>query len=228
MGSGAKIALGAMTAGLSLRATGISGKKGTEMMPLKAITGVTTKKDGLRFTLVNVASAGSTIGFRVGHGEAAELSRLLTELMLAGPASAMSVRQSSRSHRRMTANNSAASPSSQGRSPHRRRVRCEEGPDPGTLTPSSSKVACTRGRPSRSDIVRCIVRHRPGTSTICHGLAEVAALLNHEMRSAVVTRAEEGHLRAAGLGGTTPDRTDPWARYQQAGTTLRAYPQDLP
>jgi hypothetical protein len=78
-----KAALGAMTLGTSLLKTGISKKQqGSEVIPVKAISSVTTKKDGLRFTNVSVICAGNTIDFRVSHNEAEPIKQTLTSLML--------------------------------------------------------------------------------------------------------------------------------------------------
>lgn len=83
MSTGRKVALGAVTGGLSLLATGVSGKqKGSEVIPLKSISSVTTKKDGLRFTNVSVICTGNTIDFRVGHGEAPQIRDTITALLL--------------------------------------------------------------------------------------------------------------------------------------------------
>ena len=83
LGTGGKLALGAMTGGLSLLKTGVKGKQqGSEVIPVKAMSSVTTEKDGLRFTKVRVICSGNTIDFRVGHEEAKRIKDLLTSLML--------------------------------------------------------------------------------------------------------------------------------------------------
>jgi hypothetical protein len=82
MGTASKLALGAATLGTSMIATGVSGKKGTEVIPIKSISSVVTKKDGLRFTAVQVITVGNTIDFRVGHGEADGIRACLIDLML--------------------------------------------------------------------------------------------------------------------------------------------------
>lgn len=82
--SGAKVTAGIMTGGLSMLATGVKNRKaGTEMIPMKSITGVTTKRDGMINTIVSVASSSSTIGFRVSHKEAEQIRLLLNRLILA-------------------------------------------------------------------------------------------------------------------------------------------------
>jgi hypothetical protein len=86
--SAGKITAGLATGGLSIFATGVkNGKTGTEMIPIKSISSVTTKRDGLLNTLVSVITSGNTIDFRVSHTEAAAMKEVLTRLMLA-PASA--------------------------------------------------------------------------------------------------------------------------------------------
>lgn len=80
--SGAKLATGLMTAGMSLAATGFrkKGTAGTASIPTSAITGVSTERDGLRYTKVVVASPSGRIAFRVSHGEAPGIRDLLTRL----------------------------------------------------------------------------------------------------------------------------------------------------
>lgn len=79
--SGGKMLAGAMTMGLSMLATGISNKD-TEMIPVRAITSVTSKK-GMANTTVSVITAGNTIDFKISHGEADRLKKTLLELMAA-------------------------------------------------------------------------------------------------------------------------------------------------
>lgn len=81
--SGGKLAAGFMTAGMSLLATGVkSGKSGTEMIPIKSMSSVTTSRDGLLNTKVSVITSGNTIDFRVSHSEAAQVKNVLTQLIL--------------------------------------------------------------------------------------------------------------------------------------------------
>jgi hypothetical protein len=81
--SGGKIAAGIMTAGLSLAATGVkNGKAGSEMIPVKNISSVTTKRDGLLNTLVSIITSGNTIDFRVSHAEAVAVKTVVTDLIL--------------------------------------------------------------------------------------------------------------------------------------------------
>lgn len=81
--SGGKITAGLLTAGVSLLATGVKGgKSGTEMIPVKSINSVTTKRDGMINSKVVVVTSGNTIEFRVSHSEANEVKDVLTRLIL--------------------------------------------------------------------------------------------------------------------------------------------------
>lgn len=81
--SGGKLTAGVLTGGASLLVTGVkNGKAGTEMIPMKAITGVTTKRDGMINTVVSVTSSSQAIGFRVSHKEAEQIRGLLNQLVL--------------------------------------------------------------------------------------------------------------------------------------------------
>jgi hypothetical protein len=81
--SAGKLTAGLATGGLSMLATGYkSGKAGTEMIPVKSITSVTTRRDGIRFTAVSVIASGNTVDFRVGHSEAGPIKEMLTSLVL--------------------------------------------------------------------------------------------------------------------------------------------------
>lgn len=81
--SGGKLAAGFMTVGMSLLATGVkSGKSGTEMIPVKSMSSVTTSRDGVMNTKVSVITSGNTIDFRVSHSEAARVKDVLTQLIL--------------------------------------------------------------------------------------------------------------------------------------------------
>lgn len=82
--SGGKLTAGVLTGGASLLVTGVkNGKAGTEMIPMKAISGVTTKRDGMINTVVTVTSSSQAIGFRVSHKEAEQIRGLLNQLVLA-------------------------------------------------------------------------------------------------------------------------------------------------
>lgn len=54
---------------------------GTETIPVKAITSVTTRKDGLRNWAVSVITAGNTLDMRVSKTEAEQVRATLLRLM---------------------------------------------------------------------------------------------------------------------------------------------------
>lgn len=66
---------GALVTG-SLRKGGAS-----EMIPVRAITSVTTKKDGLRNWAVQIITSGNTIDMRVSKDEADQIKSTLMRLM---------------------------------------------------------------------------------------------------------------------------------------------------
>jgi len=89
-GSGAAAAAGRwsaayLTVGLSLLKTGVSGKKDTNVLPIKLIQGVTTRRAGLRYTAVVVATAADSIEFFVSSDEAEQAKSLITRLMIGEP-----------------------------------------------------------------------------------------------------------------------------------------------
>lgn len=86
--SGGKITAGIMTLGVSVLATGVKdGKSGTEMIPIRSISSVTTRRDGMMNSFVSVITTGNTVDFRVSHKEAATVKDTLTRLMLGSHAS---------------------------------------------------------------------------------------------------------------------------------------------
>ena len=76
-----KLTAGAATGGISLLKTGVSNKS-SEMIPIKAIGGVSSKK-GMMNTVVSVASSSGTIDFRCSHAEADKGKALLQQLISA-------------------------------------------------------------------------------------------------------------------------------------------------
>ncbi len=56
---------------------------GSEMIPIRAISSVTTKKDGMVNWAVSIITSGNTIDMRVSKPEAEEVKATLTRLMLA-------------------------------------------------------------------------------------------------------------------------------------------------
>lgn len=68
-----------VTFGVSL----LAGKKEhNEMIPMRAVTNVSTKKDGLMNSKVVVATAGGAFDFRVSHGEAAKVKNAIMQAMM--------------------------------------------------------------------------------------------------------------------------------------------------
>ncbi|AWE52395.1 MULTISPECIES: SHOCT domain-containing protein [Streptomyces] len=81
--SAKKLTAGFLTGGASLLATGVrSSDAGTEMIPVRNIASVVTKRDGLLFTKVVVVASGNNIEFRVPHDTAPRIKSLLTDLIL--------------------------------------------------------------------------------------------------------------------------------------------------
>ncbi|MEV8595206.1 SHOCT domain-containing protein [Streptomyces sp. NPDC052012] len=81
--SAKKLTAGLLTGGASLLATGVrSSDAGTEMIPVKSISSVVTKRDGLMYTKVVVVASGNKIEFRVPHDSAPGIKALLTDLVL--------------------------------------------------------------------------------------------------------------------------------------------------
>ncbi|MFF0302478.1 SHOCT domain-containing protein [Streptomyces sp. NPDC004562] len=81
--SAKKLTAGLLTGGASLLATGVrSSDAGTEMIPVRNIASVVTKRDGLMFTKVVVVASGNNIDFRVPHDAAPRIKALLTDLIL--------------------------------------------------------------------------------------------------------------------------------------------------
>lgn len=86
--SGGKVAAGILTLGVSTLATGVRAKKNTEMIPIKAISSVSSKKDGALNTVVRLATSSGDIEFRTSHKEAAIVKDYVQKLMLWDPAKA--------------------------------------------------------------------------------------------------------------------------------------------
>lgn len=79
--SSRKVAAGAMTLGLTLLASGIRGKD-TDLVPMKSVTSVTSKKGAGFNTVVRVNTAGGAVEFRVAHKEAEAARKVINELIL--------------------------------------------------------------------------------------------------------------------------------------------------
>lgn len=84
--SGGKITAGVMTGGLSLLATGVKGGKDEhDMVLLKYVTNVTSRKDGLMYYAVDMQTASggaiNSVSFRVSKDEAANFRALILNAM---------------------------------------------------------------------------------------------------------------------------------------------------
>ena len=81
--SGGKLTAGVMTGGLSLLATGFKSKrKSTDMIPIRAITGITTKRE-LTKTIVQISASGNLIDFRATHSDAEQFKSVVQRLLAA-------------------------------------------------------------------------------------------------------------------------------------------------
>lgn len=70
-------------ASLTLGASLLAGRKEErEVIPVRQITNVSMKRDGLMNSKVAVTSAGGSVEFRVSHAEAKELQETLSGLMV--------------------------------------------------------------------------------------------------------------------------------------------------
>ena len=81
-----KAGLAAVTLGASLATkSGRSGNKGagSDVIPMKSVTSVTTQKDGMRNSIVRIITSGNTIDMRVSHGEAEQIKATVLGLILA-------------------------------------------------------------------------------------------------------------------------------------------------
>ena len=79
--SGAKVTAAVFTGGLSLAATGINTRKGTgvEVIPMRAITSVTQKRDTMLNDVVSVITSGNSIDMRCSRAEAGQLRGLILD-----------------------------------------------------------------------------------------------------------------------------------------------------
>ena len=82
MGTGAKATLGVFTAGASLLATGLGSKNEKTAIPMKAITMITAKKDGLINSIVTFHTSVGTIEVKCSHSDAKELQATVQRHML--------------------------------------------------------------------------------------------------------------------------------------------------
>ena len=84
MGPGTKVAMGAMTMGASLLATGARGKRDENIIPIRTISSVTSRKSGLTKNEGVVSSGAGTIALRCSEREAAQFKALLLRQMANG------------------------------------------------------------------------------------------------------------------------------------------------
>jgi hypothetical protein len=61
---------------------GLRGGGGTEVIPIKSVSSVTTTRDNGRYAVVHVICSGNTIDFRVSHPDAQRIKREVTDLVL--------------------------------------------------------------------------------------------------------------------------------------------------
>ncbi len=76
-----RISAAGLTVGKSARKTGLRKGGGSEMIPIRSISSVTVERDGFRQN-VKVICSGNTIDFRVGRGEADDIKKAITQLVL--------------------------------------------------------------------------------------------------------------------------------------------------
>ena len=63
-------------------------RQDAEVIPLRSVSSVQAKKDGMMYTKVTVFATGNTIEFRLHHAEAQRLKEAITQLLLAPPPAA--------------------------------------------------------------------------------------------------------------------------------------------
>lgn len=81
VGATARHTAGALTAGASYLFTGVKTKDDGEMLPIKAISSITSKR-GMLNTLLTFVTTGNTLEMNVSHKEAAAVKDLVQTLML--------------------------------------------------------------------------------------------------------------------------------------------------
>jgi len=80
IGGGLRHGLGVVTVGMSYLATGVTGKRESEVIPMRSISSVTTKK-GIRNTLVKIITAGNVIEMNVSHDEARQVKDIVNSIL---------------------------------------------------------------------------------------------------------------------------------------------------
>jgi len=83
--SGARVPARIMTVGRSMIASGAPKRADaeTEMIPVRSISSVTTRRDGFLNTVVSVVASCSTVDFRIAHKEAEQVKNTLIDLIRA-------------------------------------------------------------------------------------------------------------------------------------------------
>ena len=64
------------------RKKSLLGRGDTNMIPVGQVQGVTTKRSGLLYTLVQVKAGSGTIGFRVPRADAEPIGATITDLII--------------------------------------------------------------------------------------------------------------------------------------------------
>ncbi|MHA7292639.1 hypothetical protein [Arthrobacter sp. HLT1-21] len=77
--SGGKVAAATLSFGVTALTSGVRNRD-TEMIPIRSISSVTSKK-GMMNTTVSVITTGNTIDFKISHGEADKLKSTLLQLI---------------------------------------------------------------------------------------------------------------------------------------------------
>lgn len=67
----------------SARLFRLAGADKVEMMPIRAISSVTSERDGMAFEKVTLIASGNTVGFKLKTKDAIEAKDLIQKLMLA-------------------------------------------------------------------------------------------------------------------------------------------------
>lgn len=80
LSTGAKAGMAVMTVGMSYLATGVTRKQSTEVIPVKSIMSVTTKRGMGLQTKLQVITSGNTIEMRIAHKEAEQVRSVLMQL----------------------------------------------------------------------------------------------------------------------------------------------------
>ena len=80
----ARVGLGVLTMGASALVPGLRRSGGgSEMIPMRSVTSVTSRKDGLRNSIVSIICSGNVIDMRVSHGEAEQVKATVMRQLLA-------------------------------------------------------------------------------------------------------------------------------------------------